>query len=84
MSISPRIGVRALERLPCFKHNSVLNWNWQSTFALGLKAAEFTDYIKKCFKWKLLSIKFRTKNVEGALVYLPQEWSYGARKIAML
>ncbi len=47
MSISPSSGVRELERMPCFKHNRVLNWSWESTFTLGLKAAEIIDYIKK-------------------------------------
>ncbi len=46
-----------------------------STFTLGLNTAKNTPCIKKCFKQKLSSIKFATKNSVGAYVYLPQEWS---------
>ncbi len=54
-------------------------WNFGS---LGLNTAKFTDYIKKLFKEKL-RIKFCTKKSGGVHVYLPQEWSQGARKIDM-
>ncbi len=42
----------------------------ESRFTVGLNAAENTDYTKKCFKWKLLSMKFPTKMAAGAYVYL--------------
>ncbi len=54
--------------------SSVILW-WESTFTLELKAAKIIDYIKKFFKWKLLSIQFRTKNSVDPHFYLPQEWS---------
>ncbi len=54
---------------------------WKSRFILGLNAAKSTNFIEKCFKLKLYKIKFSTKNLLGAGLYLPQEWSYGAPKI---
>ncbi len=50
----------------------------ESRFTLDLHTAKITDYIKKRFKQKLLSIKFLAKMSVGAYVYLPQKWSYGA------
>ncbi len=36
--------------------------------------------MEKSFKQKLLRIKFTIKKSVGTYVYLPQEWSKGARK----
>ncbi len=73
MSVSLRSGARKLQRLPPLKYNLL---KWESRFNLELNAAQ------KCFKYKLLSIKFLTKKSDF-LQYFPQEWSYGTRKIDM-
>ncbi len=44
-----------------------------------LDTVKSTHYTKKCFKKKLLSIKFRTKNLVGASVYLPQDGARGSK-----
>ncbi len=44
----------------------------------GMNTAEINDYIKKLFR-----IKLCTRKSVGVRVYLPQEWSYEARKIAI-
>ncbi len=50
---------------------------------LGLDASKNMHYIKKCFKLKLLSIKFCTKMSGGTYVYLTQERSFGVPKIVI-
>ncbi len=52
-------------------------WNntleWESTiFTLGLNIAKSTNYIEECFDQKLSKIKFPTKTLLDAYVYLPQ------------
>ncbi len=74
MSISPKRGVKDLQRLISFKCYKVLKW--ESRFTLGLNAAKNTDYIKKSFKEKLFWIKFSIKNLVSAYVYLSSEWRY--------
>ncbi len=50
----------------------------ENRFIFLLNAAEIADYIKKLIKLKLLRIKFCTKKLVVAHVYLPQLWNYGA------
>ncbi len=69
----PEVEKKGLERLPYFKYYNVLKR--ESRFAFRLNAAKNTNYIRKCSKLKLLSIKFPTKNSVDVLVYLPQEWN---------
>ncbi len=59
MSISPRNGARRLERFPSLKNNTVQKLESRDT--LGLDTAKNMHYMRKCFKWKLLSIEFCTK-----------------------
>ncbi len=58
-----------LKRLPSFKYYNVQKQG--SRFTLGSHAAKNTQYIKKFFKRKLLSIKLCTRKSVGAYVYLP-------------
>ncbi len=44
-------------------------------FILESSTAKNIDYIEKCSKQKLHSIKFATKNSKDAYLYLPLEWS---------
>ncbi len=69
MSICPRSGAREIQILPRFKYYNVLKW--ESRFILGLNADKITNYIEKCFKLKLLRIKFPTKNFVDAHFYHP-------------
>ncbi len=57
---------------------------WESIFTLGLNAAKSTNYIEKCFKQKLLRIKFPIKNSTEAYLYLPQEWRWGSKDLSYL
>ncbi len=59
MSISLRGGARRLQRLPSLKYYYLLKWG--SKFTLEINAAKNTHCIKKCFKLKLLNIKFCSK-----------------------
>ncbi len=68
MPISPRSEAKGLQRLPSLKYYIVLKQ--ESIFTIGLDASKITDYIKKSFKWKLLSFKFLTKKSVGAYAYL--------------
>ncbi len=45
---------------------------WENRFTLGLNTAKSADCIEKCFKQKLYKIKFPTKNLVVACVYLHQ------------
>ncbi len=55
----------------------------ESRFILELKVAKNSEFIKKCLKQKLFEIKFPTKNSVDAYLYLGQEWSQEAPKIAI-
>ncbi len=52
-------------------------------FFLGLNAVKNTDYVEKCVKRKLFRIKFSSKKLMGAYVYLPHEWNYWTLKICI-
>ncbi len=73
MPISPGSGASGLQRFICYKYYIAVKQ--ESRFTLELKTVEITDYIRKCFKLKLLSIKILTKKSVDAHVHLPQEWS---------
>ncbi len=65
-------GAGGFQRLPFLKYYNVPKW--ENKFTLGLKTARNTNYIKNCFKQKLLRLKFPTKNSVDAYLYLSQEW----------
>ncbi len=52
-------------------------------FTLELNMAKNIDYIEKCSKQKLHTIKFPTKKLMDAYFYVPLEWSYRAPKICV-
>ncbi len=81
ISIFPRTGVRGLQRLPFLKIFNVLEW--ERRFSLEPNAAKNTCHIKKCLQQKLFGIKFHTKNSVDACFYLPQEWTYGCKTLAI-
>ncbi len=56
-------------------YTQLITLEWESRFTLGLNVAKNIDYIEKRFKRKLRKIKFPTKNLVEAYLYLPLEWS---------
>ncbi len=82
MSMSPRSGARGLERLVCFKDHIVLRW--ESRFIFRLNATEITDYIKKLFKYKYLSITFRTKKSNRCTCLSPPRVKVGLQRSVCL
>ncbi len=79
MSISPRSGVRGLERLVCFKDYILLKW--ESRFIFWLNAAEITDYIKKLFKQSCRELNFIQKSQWAHMSISPK---CGARELERL
>ncbi len=71
-SISLRSGTKGLQKIDIFEI-------WQCItlrkFILGLNVAKISQYNKKFFKEKWFRIKFPTKKLMDAYVYLPHEWS---------
>ncbi len=59
-------------------HNGL---EWESRLTLRLNAATTTDYIKKYFKQKLSRIKYPTKNLLDAYLYLPPWAELGGSEI---
>ncbi len=54
---------------------------WESRFFMP-EHCQNTYYMKKCFSYKLLRIRFPTKKVTRLTYLSPQKWSWGALNIA--
>ncbi len=61
--------------------NIIMYWNGKIDSLQGWILLQSTDCIEKCFDQKLYKIKFPTKTLAGAYLYLPKEWSWGTPKI---
>ncbi len=51
-----------------------------SRFTLRLNTAKSTNYTENCFRQKQSKIKFSTKKIVDAHLYVPKQWSQGAPK----
>ncbi len=65
----------------CHFWNIIMYWNGKLESLMN--CTNITYYIKKSFKQKLFRIKFPTKDLLDAYLYLPQKWSKRAPKIVI-